>query len=170
MHEPPPRSSDRLADRPAGGPGIAAGYRAVSQAGDASHPPGARWPTPSPAPPARAHRPQDSEHTYARPQEPPLFASPLRTPSPYGIPAYGTADATPSYGSGPGGGTSMPDTPVANTPTPSYEASYETPYRAAPAAEPHHTTVPGTGAEPPAGPFSAPPAGEPWHAPAGDRP
>lgn len=177
-YEPPPRSSDRLADSPvggpgagsAGGPGISAGYRAVSQAADATHPPGARWPAPSPAPPAQAHHgPQGSEHTYAPPQEPPLYASPLYTTSPYGTSEYGTADATPSY-SPPTGSVPMP-----RTPAPSYEPSYGTPYRSAPAAEPSETAVPitpttGAGAEPPTGPFSAPPAGEPWHAPAGDRP
>ncbi|MGW9305348.1 hypothetical protein ACWHA3_31615 [Streptomyces cyaneofuscatus] len=211
-YEPPPRSSDRLADGPvggpgagpgigasggpgigsaggpgigsAGGPGISAGYRAVSQAGDATRPPGARWPAPSPAPPAQAHHgPQGAEHTYAPPQEPPLYASPLYTTSPYGTPAYGTADATPSFDSAPTGSVPKPGAPAPSYGTSyetSYEAPYETPYRAAPAPESFDTAVPtpavpipptpGTGAEPPAGPFSAPPAGEPWHAPAGDRP
>ncbi|MDT0492491.1 hypothetical protein RM717_18455 [Streptomyces griseus] len=173
-YEPPPRSSDRLADGPAGGPGISAGYRAVSQAGGPSRPPGARWPAPSPAPPAQAHhRPAGAEHTYehtyAPPQEPPLYASPLNTTPPYGTPARGTADATPSFGSD----------PAHSSPTPSYETPYASPYedphRAAPTAgrrnaEPHPTATAGTGTEPAAGPFSAPPAGEPWHAPAGDRP
>ncbi|MFD3975848.1 hypothetical protein [Streptomyces cyaneofuscatus] len=203
-YEPPPRSSDRLADGPmggpgigttggpgmgpgigaSGGPGISAGYRAVSQAGGAARPPGARWPAPSPAPPAQAqHGPQGGEHTYAPPQEPPLYASPLSTTSPYGTPAYGTADATPSFDSAPTGSVPMPSAPAPSYETSyetSYEASWETPYRAAPAPEPSATAVPTpavpitptprTGAEPPAGPFSAPPAGEPWHAPAGDRP
>lgn len=218
-YEPPPRSSDRLADGPvggpgagpgmgpaggpgmgpaggpgigsaggpgigaSGGPGISAGYRAVSQAGDATRPPGARWPAPSPAPPAQAHHgPQGAEHTYAPPQEPPLYASPLYTTSPYGTPAYGTADATSSFDSVPTSFDNAPtgSVPMPGAPAPSYGASYETPYRAAPAPEPFDTAVPtpavpitptpGTGAEPPAGPFSAPPAGEPWHAPAGDRP
>ncbi|MFJ7329986.1 hypothetical protein ACIQVN_27550 [Streptomyces cyaneofuscatus] len=199
-YEPPPRSSDRLADGPvggpgigasggpgigsAGGPGISAGYRAVSQAGDATRPPGARWPAPSPAPPAQAHHgPQGAEHTYAPPQEPPLYASPLYTTSPYGTPAYGTADATPSFDSAPTGSVPKHGAPAASYGTSyetSYEAPYETPYRAAPAPESFDTAVPtpaapipptpGTGAEPPTGPFSAPPAGEPWHAPAGDRP
>jgi len=160
VYEPPPRSSDRLADGPAGGPGISAGYRAVSQAGDATLAPGPRWPAPSPAPPAQAHhRPHGAEHTYAPPQEPPLYTSPLSTAPTYATPAYGTADAAPSYGGA----------PTPSTPAPSYETSYQAPYRAAPAAEPAPVT-PGTGAEPPTGPFSAPPAGEPWHAPAGDRP
>ncbi|MYX13638.1 hypothetical protein GTY67_09390 [Streptomyces sp. SID8374] len=223
-YEPPPRSSDRLADGPTsgpgigptggpgigvtggpgigvtGGPGISAGYRAVSQAGNSARPPGARWPAPSPAPPAQAHhRPQGAEHTYAPPQEPPLYASPLHTTPPYSTPSYGTADATPSYGDATTGSAPSP-----SAPSPSYEATYEaasyeaayeatpgasygatresayaptyeSPYKAAPAADPfdtatYNTPTTGTGAEPPAGPFSAPPAGEPWHAPAGDRP
>ncbi|MFZ4270098.1 hypothetical protein [Streptomyces arboris] len=199
-YEPPPRSSDRLADGPvdgsgigpgigpgagpgigsAGGPGISAGYRAVSQAGDATRPPDARWPAPSPAPPAQAHHgPQGAEHTYAPPQEPPLYASPLYTTPPYDTAAYSTADTTPSFDSAPTGSIPMPSSPAPSY-EPSYEASYGTPYRAAPAPEPFDTAVPtpavpitptpGTGAEPPTGPFSAPPAGEPWHAPAGDRP
>ncbi|MEU6951022.1 hypothetical protein [Streptomyces sp. NPDC045714] len=98
-YEPPPRSADRITfgphdDRPdqgrqkAGpGPGLAAGYRAVSLGGGPSIPPESRWPSPSPAPPAQAH------HSPPAPR-----------------------------------------------------------------------------ADPGAGPFTAPPAGEPWHAPAGDRP
>ncbi len=172
VYEPPPRPSDRLADSPAGGPGISAGYRAVSQAGGPVRPQGARWPAPSPAPPARAHHgPQGAEHTYAPPQEPPLYTPPLQatpplptTPS-YGAPAYGTAGATPSFDTAPTG--------TAGTAGPAEEALH--PYRAAaPAPEPHTdiptplpTPSPGAGA----GAFSAPPAaGEPWHAPAGDRP
>ncbi|MFE2289985.1 hypothetical protein [Streptomyces sp. NPDC059452] len=199
LYEPPPRSSDRLADGPEGGPtggltmgppagpGISAGYRAVSQAGGPTPPPDTRWPAPSPAPPAQAHHRTHGaehtyEHTYAPPQEPPLYASPLHTTPPYGTPAHGTADATPSFGSD----------PTLSTPAPSYEARpeaphqvpqqaaygsspYEAPYRATPMAEthnaePHTTATAGTGTEPATGPFSAPPAGEPWHAPAGERP
>ncbi|MFJ9635414.1 hypothetical protein [Streptomyces sp. NPDC101178] len=217
-YEPPPRSSDRLADGPAGGPGIgsaggsgigpaggpgiSAGYRFVSQAGDATRPPGARWPAPSPAPPAQAHHgPQGAEHTYAPPQEPPLYTPPLHTtPSyetpmygtpaystpthstpthsapAYGTPTYSTADATPSFDSGQtsSGQTSGRQTPAYEAPyEAAYAPAYESPSRAAPSAGPsttatHSTPIPG--AEPSAGPFSAPPAGEPWHAPAGDRP
>lgn len=207
-YEPPPRSSDRLADwptggpgtgttggsgaGPAGGPGISAGYRFVSQAGDATRPPGARWPAPSPAPPTRAHHsPQGTEHTYAPPQEPPLYTPPLDTTPPYETPTYGTptystptystptystptystADATPSFDSGRTSSTPAYEAPYEAT----YVPAYDSPSRAAPSAGPsttatHSTPTPGTGAEPPAGPFSAPPAGEPWHAPAGDRP
>lgn len=172
VYEPPPRSSDRLADGPAGGPGISAGYRAVSRAGDTTLTPGPRWPAPSPAPPAQAHpRPHGAEHTYAPPQEPPLYTPPLSTTPPYATPAYDTtAYGTTAYGTA-DATSSFEGAPTPSTPAPSYEApyegSYEAPYRAAQAAE---SPIPATGAEPPTGPFSAPPAGEPWHAPAGDRP
>ncbi|MFD8116837.1 hypothetical protein [Streptomyces microflavus] len=167
VYEPPPRSSDRLADGPVGGPGISAGYRAVSQAGDATLTPGPRWPAPSPAPPAQAHhRPHGAEHTYAPPQEPPLYTPPLSTTPPYATPAYDTtAYGTTAYGTA-DATSSFEGAPTPNTPAPSYEA----PYRAAQAAESPIPATTGTGAEPPTGPFSAPPAGEPWHAPAGDRP
>lgn len=224
-YEPPPRSSDRLADEPtggpgigtaggsgigsAGGPGISAGYRFVSQAGDATRPPGSRWPAPSPTPPAQAHHgPQGAEHTYAPPQEPPLYTPPLHTTPPYETPTYGTsaygtpthstptysaptysaptystADATPSFDSAQTSSAQTSSAQTSSTQTPAYEApyeatyvpAYESPSRAAPSAGPsttatRSTPTPGTGAEPSAGPFSAPPAGEPWHAPAGDRP
>ncbi|MFD8727149.1 hypothetical protein [Streptomyces sp. NPDC059611] len=204
-YEPPPRSSDRLADGPGigasggpgtgatGGPGISAGYRAVSQTGDTARPPGARWPAPSPAPPAQAHhRPKGAEHTYAPPQEPPLYASQLHTTPPYSTPSYGTADATLSYGGASTGNAPTGSIPTPSAPSPFHEATYEpapgasyeatresvyaptyqSPYRAAPVAGPLDTAThntPAPGAQPPAGPFSAPPAGEPWHAPAGDR-
>ncbi|WP_411078998.1 hypothetical protein [Streptomyces sp. cmx-18-6] len=181
-YEPPPRSSDRLADGPAAGPGISAGYRAVSRAGEAPLPPGARWPAPSPAPPVQArHRAGGAEHTYAPPQEPPLYTSPLHTTPSYAAPAHGTADATPSHGT-PAHGTadaapSYGNAPTHSTPSPSpahesaaYEspayrsAAYQSPTYESAAHEPHESAAPGSG------PFSAPPAGEPWHAPAGDRP
>ncbi|PWS45308.1 hypothetical protein DKT74_09620, partial [Streptomyces sp. ZEA17I] len=133
----------------------------------------ARWPAPSPAPPAQAHHgPPGAEHTYAPPQEPPLYTPPvhteppLHTTPPSGAPIHGTAESTPSFDTAPIGAAG----PAEATPSP-YRA-------AAPAPEPHtgiptptpvsrSTPSPGPGA----GPFSAPPAaGEPWHAPAGDRP
>ncbi|SCK06660.1 DMSO/TMAO reductase YedYZ, heme-binding membrane subunit [Streptomyces sp. AmelKG-D3] len=173
VYEPPPRPSDRLADGPAGGPGISAGYRAVSQAGGPARAHKARWPAPSPAPPAQAHHgPPGAEHTYAPPQEPPLYTPPvhteppLHTTPPSGPPIHSTAESTPSFDTAPIGAAG----PAEATPSP-YRA-------AAPAPEPHtgipaptpvsrSTPSPGPGA----GPFSAPPAaGEPWHAPAGDRP
>ncbi|MFI2311930.1 hypothetical protein AMK17_14775 [Streptomyces sp. CB00072] len=158
LYEPPPRSADRITfgppdDRsdqgrkkavPSPGPGIAAGYRAVSLGGGPSLPPESRWPSPSPAPPARAH------HGPPR-QEPPAHTAqehPYATP-PQGPPEH--AYATPSYG------------------TPEYDSTPPTtPPSSAPSPFPSPFAVPR--AEPGAGPFTAPPAGEPWHAPAGERP
>ncbi|WP_228922653.1 hypothetical protein [Streptomyces sp. DH7] len=156
LYEPPPRSADRitfgppddLSDRgrqkaaPSPGPGIAAGYRAVSLGGGPSLPPESRWPSPSPAPPAQAH------------QGPPRQEPPTHTAQgpPYATPAHGTPEhayATPSYGT-PEYDSASPATPPSSAPSPS------------PFAVPR--------AEPGAGPFTAPPAGEPWHAPAGERP
>ncbi len=134
LYEPPPRSADRITfgppdDRsdqgrqkavPSPGPGIAAGYRAVSLGGGPSLPPESRWPSPSPAPPAQAH------HGPPR-QEPPAHTAHTAQEHPYATPFYGTPE--------------------------------------------HDSTSPATPrAEPGAGPFTAPPAGEPWHAPAGERP
>ncbi|MFI7360610.1 hypothetical protein ACIBO4_00410 [Streptomyces sp. NPDC050149] len=135
LYEAPPRSSDRLdgppPSRPGGltgpGPGIAAGYRAVSPtAGTATRrEPSGRWPAPSPAPPAQALRPP---------------------PGP-------AAAADPPY------------------------AAYEPPAPYAPAQEPPYVSgaatapLPAVGDTAPLpGPFYPPPAGEPWTAPAGDRP
>ncbi|MGW4837381.1 hypothetical protein [Streptomyces globisporus] len=199
LYEPPPRSADRIAFGPpeelpdpgrtkAGpgpGPGITAGYRAVSLGGAMSGPSApseTRWPSPSPAPPGQAHHgppPQDppaytaQEHAYA--------TSPYETPE-HGTPRYGTAEpakpkhaapesGTPETGT-PRYGTTEPAAPEPGTPTyvtseyavtpTAYDTTAPTPPTstspfAAPRAEPEH------------GPFTAPPAGEPWHAPAGDR-
>ncbi|MFF1838099.1 hypothetical protein ACFVXE_28400 [Streptomyces sp. NPDC058231] len=128
LYEAPPRSSDRLdishgtdpmADtgpvRSGRGPGISAGYRAVSRAAGTTVPgpgpqqPAGRWPAPSPSPPAQAFRPP-----YEPAQEHPY--------DPY------AAD-------GPTG------------PLPAVDETAPLP-----------------------GPLYPPPAGEPWQAPAGDRP
>ncbi|WP_327711189.1 hypothetical protein OG912_23960 [Streptomyces sp. NBC_00464] len=118
LYEAPPRSSDRLTgpppSRPGGlpgpGPGIAAGYRAVSPtAGGATRQePSGRRPAPSPTPPAQALRPPPGPATAA---EPPYAARAATAP----LPAVGDTAPFP-------------------------------------------------------GPFYPPPAGEPWTAPAGDRP
>ncbi len=121
LHEPPPRSADRIAFGPpedredltelselsgrgktpgqgpgprlGTGPGIAAGYRAVSLGGGPSLPPESRWPSPSPAPPAQAqHGPPRQEPPTYTPQE-----HTYATPS-YGTPEYGTPEhGTPTY-------------------------------------------------------------------------
>ncbi|MFD5199705.1 hypothetical protein ACFWM7_05985 [Streptomyces sp. NPDC058375] len=182
LYEPPPRSADRIAfgppeelpgqgrrkagpgsgTGPGPGPGITAGYRAVSLGGGPPLTPETRWPSPSPAPPAQAHHGppprQDppahtaqehthtaQEHTYAAPEHP------------YGAPPYETQEygTTPEYG-----------TPAYRFPehvgTPADDDTAATAPITSPFAAPR--------AEPGAGPFTAPPAGEPWHAPAGDRP
>ncbi|MFI6860704.1 hypothetical protein ACIBKZ_12455 [Streptomyces sp. NPDC050421] len=147
LYEAPPRSSDRLTDpvpstpgvRTGPGPGIAAGYRAVSPAtGTAGRrEPSGRWPAPSPAPPARALRP------------PPCPAGPAHPPyTAYEPPA-------PSF------------EPVPKPAAAPYVPAQERPYAAGPATAP----LPALGDTAPLpGPFYPPPAGEPWTAPAGDRP
>lgn len=164
----PERPGERPGPGPVPGPGISAGYRAVSRGGgDTPLPPDTRWPAPSPAPPAQAHHklPYGAEHTYAPPQEPPLYASRLnatpRYTPPHGTPPQGTQAATPEAYATPSYGAPEHDSTIA---TP-FAAPPATPF-AAPPASPF--AAPDT--DPPAGPFTAPPAGEPWHAPAGDRP
>lgn len=176
---------------PGPGPGITAGYRAVSLGGGLSGPPDPPeplWPSPSPAPPGQAHHappPQDppayaaQEHAYA--------TSPYEAPE-HGTPRYGTTEpakpepAAPESGP-PGTGTSRtgtrgPGTPTyttseyAGAPTPYDSTPYDT-AASAPITSPPPSAAPSPfaapRAEPGAGPFTAPPAGEPWHAPAGDR-
>lgn len=185
LYEPPPRSADRLAfgppeelpdpgrrkRGPGPGTGITAGYRAVSLGGGLSGPPAPpepRWPSPSPAPPGQAHHgppPQDppaytaQEHSYA--------TSPYETPE-HGTPRYGTTEPAKPKHAAPESGT--PGTVASGPGTPTYETSA---YSGAPNT--YDTTAPAPSpfaaprAEPEPGPFTAPPAGEPWHAPAGDR-
>lgn len=147
------------------GPGIAAAYRAVSLAADRTVPLAERvpmteeipvvtesgpapglWPTPSPPPPAQA---------------PPMPAAPpaYDTPPP---PLFETA---PSY-----------DTPSAYDPSPLYDSpsydsrSYDSPSYDSPTAYDTGRADAYDDTAPMPGPLFAPPAGEPWHAPAGDRP
>ncbi|MFD4591096.1 hypothetical protein [Streptomyces rubiginosohelvolus] len=195
LYEPPPRSADRIAFGPpeelsdpgrrkAGpgpGPGITAGYRAVSLGGGMSGPSApseTRWPSPSPAPPGQAHHgppPQDppaytaQEHAYA--------TSPYETPG-HGTPRYGPTEPAEPKHAAPESGTRETGTPGSGTPpyvTSEYAGAptaYDTTASApltspSPSPAPFPFTAPR--AEPGAGPFTAPPAGEPWHAPAGDR-
>lgn len=155
LYEAPPRSSDRLTDplpSTSGGlmgpgPGIAAGYRAVSPTAGASarRETSGRWPTPSPSPPAQALRPPPGP---AAPAHPPYTA--------YEPPA-------PPFGPVP-----TPATPyVPHGPYVPYVPAQEPPYAAGATAAP----LPAVGGTAPLpGPFYPPPAGEPWTAPAGDRP
>lgn len=195
LYEPPPRSADRIAFGPpeelpdpgrrkAGpgpGPGITAGYRAVSLGGGISGPSApseTRWPSPSPAPPGQAHHgppPQNppaytaQEHAYA--------TSPYETPG-HGTPRYGPTEPAEPKHAAPESGTPETGTPGSGTPTyvTSEYAGAPTPYdttASAPLTSPSPSPAPSPfaapHAEPGAGPFTAPPAGEPWHAPAGDR-
>ncbi|MFB7231135.1 hypothetical protein ACFCY9_25695 [Streptomyces fimicarius] len=150
------------------GPGIAAGYRAVSLGGAPSLPPESRWPSPSPAPPAQAqHGPPRQEPPTYTPQE-----HTYATPS-YGTPEYGTPEhGTPTYEASeyrsPSYGPPEHGTPPVGTPEHgSAPAAYPPPTE--PRTSPSPSPFAAPRAEPEAGPFSAPPAGEPWHAPAGDR-
>lgn len=164
LYEAPPRSSERLggdpgpaAGAPLKGPGIAAAYRAVSLSPDPPPAqPDSRWPTPSPAPPAQAVRPpQDPGHAYAAEQEGPYNASPHT--------AYdATPHAAPPYGATPPHTTPYP---TASYPASPYVPGSEAPTGPLPAVG---ETAYDTGPRP--GPLYPPPAGEPWHAPAGDRP
>lgn len=102
LYEPPPRSADRivfgppddLSDRgrqkavPSPGPGIAAGYRAVSLAGGPSFPPASRRPTPSPAPPVHGTPEYDSTSHATPPSSAP---APSPRPSPCPVPNRGPA-------------------------------------------------------------------------------
>ncbi|HZX39723.1 MAG TPA: hypothetical protein VFF37_15590 [Streptomyces sp.] len=147
------------------GTGISAAYRAVSLAGDQAAPLAERipmteeipvvsesgsrtglWPTPSPPPPAQAFRPEPLE----TPAPPPYEAPPAYEPAAYEPP--------PAY-----------EPPLAYEPAP---ASYDPapPYEAPspPYATGTADTYDDTATMP--GPLFPPPAGEPWHAPAGDRP
>ncbi len=189
LYEPPPRSADRIVFGPpeqlpdpghgkAGpgpGPGITAGYRAVSLGGMSgpSAPSEARWPSPSPAPPGQAHHgppPQNppayttQEHAYA--------TSPYETPG-HGTPRYGTTEPAEPKHAAPESGTPGSGTPTyvtseyAGAPTP-YDTTASAPFTS-PSPSPAPSPFAEPRAEPGAGPFTAPPAGEPWHAPAGDR-
>lgn len=167
LYEAPPRSSDRLGPGPGAttstgaatgqgpGPGISAAYRAVSRP---PVPPQERtadgqWPTPSPAPPAQALRPSygpdpsyDPEHAYARTQESTAYATPSYTEAAYATPLY--TETAYSYPDATSTGSVPTVEPAA------YDGS---------GARSNADTEQLPGLYPP-------PAGEPWHAPAGDRP
>ncbi|WUW24150.1 hypothetical protein OG521_26640 [Streptomyces sp. NBC_01463] len=162
LHEAPPRSADRLSmgplpSPPGGrtdpGPGIAAGYRAVSLATGPTAPqqPSARWPAPSPAPPAQALRP------------PPAPAEPARAPYEPAQPRRAKNDPFAPRDPFEPGPVFTPVQPVGSP----YVPVQESPYGAGAATSPL-PAVDDTAPLP--GPFYPPPAGEPWTAPAGDRP
>ncbi|MET7619014.1 hypothetical protein [Streptomyces sp. NPDC005408] len=165
---PPPPTAEPAVERTAGGgmgPGISAAYRAVSLAGDQTAPLAERipmteeipvvsesgprpglWPTPSPPPPAQAFRPEPSEAPAPSAYEPPpVYEAP---PSSYDTP---TSYDAPSY-----------NAPSAYDPSSPYEAP-PSPYQSG-TADGYEDTAPMPG------PLFPPSAGEPWNAPAGDRP
>ncbi|WP_406305092.1 hypothetical protein OHA61_26235 [Streptomyces sp. NBC_00885] len=167
---PPPPIAETPAERTAGGgigpgTGISAAYRAVSLAGDQSAPLAERipmteeipvvsesgprpglWPAPSPPPPAQAFLPEPNEPPAPSAYEPPPVYEAPPSPS-YGTTSYDTA----SY-----------DAPSAYEPSSPYEEP-PSPYQSGTAGGYEDTA-------PMPGPLFPPPAGEPWNAPAGDRP
>lgn len=188
LYEAPPPPDPEPTVVPSGSgagrvPGMAAAYRAVSLAADAAplaervpmteeipevSETGTRpgtWPTPSPPPPAQAVRPEQAPPLYDTPP-PPLFDS---APSYDTPPAYGAT--VPSYGS-----TAAYDTTGGYTsPAASYGAAGAD--EAAPPSSYDDRSAYGTGGPaayddtaPMPGPLFQPPAGEPWNAPAGERP
>lgn len=182
-YEPPPRSADRITfgppdelpdpgrrtagpgPGPGPGTGITAGYRAVSLGGGLSDPPAPpepRWPAPSPAPPGQAHHgaPSQDPPAYTA-QEHAYATSPYETPE-HGTPRYGATEYA--------GAPTTYDTTAYDTTA--YDTAASAPITSAPPSPsppPAPSPFAAPRAEPEPGPFSAPPAGEPWHAPAGDR-
>lgn len=144
------------------------------------------WPTPSPPPPAQSVRPDPAVPLYDTPP-PPLFdtapsydtpAAPYPEPSPYDtgtVPPYDTG-GVPTYDTG---GTSAYGATGGPGPFTAYDTAYDTG-----GTSPTDPLTPyddrssyGTGTVPAydetaplPGPLFQPPAGEPWHAPAGERP
>ncbi|WP_311137191.1 hypothetical protein [Streptomyces sp. I6] len=127
---------------------------------DDSSPRPANWPTPSPPPPAQAfpQPPTASSHDRNEPGNP---GTPGNLSDPYL--AYGTAAAS-GYGephaAAPGGGFD-PAAPFGTAGTP---GGYDGP----PSAEPFRDSY--AEPQPQPGPLYPPTAGEPWNAPAGERP
>ncbi|MEV6420500.1 hypothetical protein [Streptomyces sp. NPDC051662] len=185
--------ADPLSDT---GTGISAGYRAVSLGTEATM----RMPVPPPPGPPDgiplAERIPMTEEIPVVPEEPmgrpggwpapspprPAQAFAPPPPTPYDSGAIPTYDAGPASAYGPTGaspyGTDAYGTgtvpPYDTGSTPAYDSrsydsgSYGGPHAGQPAASPGPDTPDPAG--PPPGPLYPPPAGEPWHAPAGDRP
>ncbi|MFE2633378.1 hypothetical protein ACFXKF_01000 [Streptomyces scopuliridis] len=156
------------------------------------------WPAPSPPRPAQAFAPPTSTPydsgaiptyesgagsapQYAPDTPPPYDAGPTSAygptgASPYGTGAYDTG-SVPAYGTG-----AVPLYDTGSTPAydsrsydgGSYDGSYDARASAFPGPASPGPASPGPDtpdpADPPPGPLYPPPAGEPWHAPAGDRP
>ncbi|GBQ00092.1 hypothetical protein SSP531S_15020 [Streptomyces spongiicola] len=139
---------------------------------DDSPPRPASWPTPSPPPPAQAfpqpptassnhHNDHNNRNDHNNHNEPDIPGTPGNPGDPY--PAYGTAAAS-GYSepyAAPSGGGFDPAAPFGTAGTP---GGYDTP----PSAEPHRDSY--GEPQPQPGPLYPPTAGEPWNAPAGERP
>jgi hypothetical protein len=155
------------------GPGIAAAYRAVSLAAETaplaeripmteelpiiseSGPPPGTWPAPSPPPPAQAVPSAPVAPTAYDP--PPVY----ETPSAY-VPPAAYEPSPPPFESFDTSASYSYNSASTYDPTTSYEAP-SSPYATGNADAYDETAMP-------PGPLFPPPSGEPWHAPAGDRP
>jgi hypothetical protein len=163
-------------------------------------PPDGMWPTPSPPPPAQAvpsaapaptPPPYDPAAAYGPPQ---AYAPSASYDAPSSYDAAPSYDAPSAYGAQPGYDTPQPygAPPAYEPPAASFDpldpldaadsygasASYDTSSAYNPATPYETPSPPYAGSTPEAydetammpGPLFPPPAGEPWHAPAGDRP
>ncbi|MDX3849370.1 hypothetical protein [Streptomyces sp. AK02-01A] len=172
---------------PVPGPGIAAGYRAVSLAGDPGNDRTARIPvTPPPTGeiplaeriPMTEELPVVSNEPTGRPgswpaPSPPVPAQAFAPPAPPlydsgAVPPYDSG-ATPAYDTG-----ALPPRHATTSPydtgaVPAYGPDAPSPYDTG-AVPVQDGRTPASAPPSPSGPLYPPPAGEPWHAPAGDRP
>ncbi|MGW7286448.1 hypothetical protein ACWGH4_13290 [Streptomyces sp. NPDC054847] len=149
------------------------------------------WPTPSPPPPAQSVRPDPAQPLYDTPP-PPLFdaapsydtpPTPYVASAPFEAPTSYDTGSVPSYDTG---GFSAENAAGGYAPSAAYDttggypppASYDTPLTDPAPAAPYgdrsaydNGNVPAYDETAPLpGPLFPPPAGEPWHAPAGERP
>ncbi|MFI1400192.1 hypothetical protein [Streptomyces sp. NPDC020681] len=175
---PPPQAEPNIGSVPgnSAGTGISAAYRAVSLGSDPNAPLAERipmteeipvisetgpapgmWPTPSPRPPAQAVPSEPAAPAAYEPPAPPVYEPPI---------AYNPAE---TYAPEASAGTSFSsfETPLYD---PLYEAPSTPPYETPPS--PYETGTAGVydDTAPMPGPLYPPPAGEPWNAPAGERP
>ncbi|MER7047194.1 hypothetical protein ABT391_20300 [Streptomyces jumonjinensis] len=177
VYEAPPPAVEPVAGRgapgrgPGAGAGISAAYRAVSPPPRAAPagPPPSGWDGAAPAGPPQS-QPRPRARSQTQPPSPPIPPIPP-------VPSY----RPPSYGPGPmpyDTGAYEPDSPATRrdgAPPAPYDAAGPAPYEPLSDA-PDAAADAAAGAIPPddpqamPGPLFPPPAGEPWNAPAGDRP
>lgn len=150
---PPPAAEPTVGGGIGPGTGISAAYRAVSLAGDQAAPLAERIPMTEEIPVVSESGPRPG--LWPTPSPPPpaqaFRPEPPETPAP---PSY---DPPPPYEPPP----AYEPAPASYDPAPPYEAP-------SPYATGNTDTYDDTAPMP--GPLFPPPAGEPWHAPAGDRP